>query len=183
MMLMIFVRFLVLALLLLVPYGCGGGSGTDSGGSNASGGSSAGGGSGGTGGSDDATGSKYPAAAEDCVQTINEYRASIGLPPYQRWTATEACADDEAKNDAEMNRPHGSFGSCGEWAQNTCPGWPGTPESMIGTCLQMMWAEGPGSDFSTHGHYLNMSSTSYTKVACGFYVTPKGSVWTLQDFR
>jgi len=54
---------------------------------------------------------------------------------------------------------------------------------MIGSCLQMMWAEGPGSDFSAHGHYLNMSSTNYTKVACGFYVTPQGTVWTLQDFK
>jgi hypothetical protein len=177
-----FVKFLVLLVLLLVPYGCGGSSGTDSGGSN-SGGSSAGGGSGGTGGSGDASGSSYPAAAEDCVRIINQYRASIGLPPYQRWTDRESCADNEAKNDAEINKPHGSFGSCGEWAQNACPGWSGTPERMIGSCLQMMWAEGPGSDFSAHGHYLNMSSTNYTKVACGFYVTPQGTVWTLQDFK
>jgi hypothetical protein len=117
------------------------------------------------------------------VQLINQYRASISLPPYQRWTETEGCADAEAKKDAEMNKPHGSFGSCGEWAQNTCPGWPGTPESMIGPCLEAMWAEGPGSDFSVHGHYINMSSTRYTRVACGFHVTPTGRVWTVQDFK
>ncbi len=172
-------------MLLVDPYGCGGGSGTDSAGNSLAGGSGGGGGTGGggSGGGGGATGSSYPAAAEDCVQDINQYRASNGLPPYQRWTDAEACADDETKKDAERNKPHGSFGSCGEWAQNTCPGWSGTPESMIGTCLQKMWAEGPGSDFSTHGHYINMSSTRYMQVACGFFVTPEGGVWTVQDFR
>jgi hypothetical protein len=46
-----------------------------------------------------------------------------------------------------------------------------------------MWNEGPGEDFSKHGHYINMSSTKYTKVACGFWTTPKGSVWAVQNFR
>ena len=54
---------------------------------------------------------------------------------------------------------------------------------MIPQCLAMMWAEGPGSDFSAHGHYINMSSTQYTKVACGFYTLQDGSVWAVQDFR
>jgi hypothetical protein len=161
--------------LLIALYGCGGGSGTDTAGNGLSGGAGAGGGG--------ATGSSYPVAAEDCVQLINQYRASIGLSPYERWSDAEACADGEAKKDAEMNKPHGSFGSCGEWAQNTCPGWPGTPEGIIGPCLQAMWDEGPGSDFSKHGHYINMSSTNYTRVACGFYVTPAGRVWTVQDFK
>ena len=172
-----FAKFLILAMLLSFSYGCGGGS--DSG-SSSSGASSGGGGGTGGGGT---TGPAYPAAAEDCVKIINQYRASIGLAPYQRWTDAEACTDDEARRDAEANQPHGSFGSCGERAQNTCPGWPGTPESMIGSCLAAMWAEGPGSDFSKHGHYINMSSTSYTKVGCGFYVTPQGRIWTVQDFR
>lgn len=47
----------------------------------------------------------------------------------------------------------------------------------------MMWAEGPGADFQQHGHYINMSSTSYTTVACGFYTTAGGDVWSVQDFR
>lgn len=183
--------FLITVVILFVSYGCGGGSGSSSSANNPT---SAGETSGeGTNGSDTSaggssvrgigTGSSHPAAAEECVGRINQYRSSIGLPPYQRWDEEEACADSEAKKDAEANRPHGSFGSCGERAQNTCPGWSGTPESMIDSCLGLMWAEGPGSDFSTHGHYLNMSSTSYTRVACGFYVTPVGSVWTVQDFR
>jgi hypothetical protein len=183
------VKWFVYLMLLVALCGCGGGSGTDSAGNAPTGGSGTGGGGGssgggtGGGGAGGSAGSSYPAAAEECVQLINQYRASIGLPPYQKWGDAEACTDGQAKNDAQMNTPHGSFGSCGEWAQNTCPGWSGTPESIIGPCLGAMWAEGPGSDFSAHGHYINMSSTTYTKVACGFYVTPEGRVWTVQDFR
>ncbi|MFO0661228.1 MAG: hypothetical protein U0165_15555 [Polyangiaceae bacterium] len=50
-------------------------------------------------------------------------------------------------------------------------------------CLQMMWDEGPGSDFSQHGHYINMSSTSYTMAACGFYTGSDGSTWAVQNFK
>ena len=46
-----------------------------------------------------------------------------------------------------------------------------------------MWKEGPGTDFSKHGHYLNMSSTKYTKVACGFFTAPNGQVWAVQNFQ
>lgn len=128
-------------------------------------------------------GSQASTAAQLCVDTINEYRASIGLPDYQRWTAEESCADGQAASDAASGTAHGAFGSCGESAQNECPGWPGPPESMITGCLDLMWAEGPGADFATHGHYINMSSTSYTKVACGFHVLPNGDVWAVQDFK
>jgi hypothetical protein len=121
--------------------------------------------------------------AQFCVDTINMHRASIGLPPLARWFEAEVCSDGEAKSDSETGTPHGAFGQCGEFAQNECPGWPGAPEDIIAPCLQMMWNEGPGDDFSKHGHYINMSSTSYTKVACGFWTTAKGSVWAVQNFR
>jgi hypothetical protein len=45
-----------------------------------------------------------------------------------------------------------------------------------------MWAEGPGP-FAQHGHYDNMSSTSYTQAACGFTTPSDGSVWATQNFR
>lgn len=124
-----------------------------------------------------------------CVDTINQYRATLGLPAYKRWTAEETCANGEATNDqAHPSTPHWSFKQpggppCGESAQNECPGWPGPASTMIPQCLQMMWNEGPGADFSMHGHYINMSSTSYTQVACGFYTLPDGSVWAVQDFK
>lgn len=121
--------------------------------------------------------------AQFCVDTINKHRASIGLPPYERWFEAEVCSDGEAKSDSVSGKPHGAFGQCSEFAQNECPDWPGAPADIIGPCLQMMWDEGPGSDFSKHGHYINMSSTNYTKVACGFWSTPKGTVWAVQNFR
>ncbi len=118
-----------------------------------------------------------------CVDTINAYRASIGRAPLQRWTTSEACAEDQGFSDAQTQTPHSAFGRCGEYAQNECPGWPGPPNAMIGTCLQAMWNEGPGSDFGTHGHYINMSNPGYTRVACGFAVLSNGKVWAVQDFR
>ena len=122
-------------------------------------------------------------AADLCVNIINQYRDTLGLPPYARWTQAEPCADDQAQSDSQTGQAHGAFGQCNENAQNECPGWSGTPESILPDCLQMMWDEGPGSDFSKHGHYINMSSTNYTEVACGFHVTQGGDVWAVQDFR
>jgi hypothetical protein len=130
----------------------------------------------------DPTGDPDEAATQLCVDTINMYRATLGLPPYQRWTDAEVCSDTEAQLDGESNTPHGSFGMCGEFAQNECPGWPAPPETMIEGCLAQMWAEGPGDDFNLHGHYINMSSESYTQVACGYAIV-NGEVWAVQNFK
>ena len=121
--------------------------------------------------------------AQLCVDTINQHRASIGLGPLTRWTDAEACSDGEAESDANSGQPHGAFGSCGESGQNECPGWPGPAEEMIGGCLQMMWDEGPGEDFQTHGHYINMTNPSYSMVSCGFHTLPDGDVWAVQNFK
>ncbi|MCA9699350.1 MAG: hypothetical protein KC431_17630, partial [Myxococcales bacterium] len=83
-------------------------------------------------------------AEQLCVDTINDYRATLSLPPLERWTDAESCSNAEAKSDSETNTAHGAFGQCEEWAQNECPGWPGPPEDMIVDCLALMWAEGPG---------------------------------------
>ncbi len=122
-------------------------------------------------------------AAQICVDKINQYRASIGVSPLARWSDKEACADGEALSDSQTGTAHGAFGSCTEFAQNECPGWPGPDETMIPGCLQAMWNEGPGADFSKHGHYTNMANPAYTKVACGFATKGDGSVWAVQDFR
>lgn len=158
--------------------GGGGAAGMGAGGAGGNAGSAGASGSGGAGGG--GGGSNDP--AQICVDTINQYRATLGLPPYARWTAEESCGDGQAKSDSLSQQAHGAFGQCSEMAQNECPGWPGDPASILPGCLKMMWDEGPGSDFQTHGHYINMSSTSYTKVACGFYVASDG-VWAVQDFR
>lgn len=127
-------------------------------------------------------GDPLEAARQLCVDTINMYRATLGLPPYQRWTDQETCSDAEAKSDGETNTPHGAFGMCGEFAQNECPGWPGPPEQSLPGCLAQMWAEGPGEDFNMHGHYINMSSEQYTRVACGF-AEVNGEWWMVQNFQ
>ena len=128
-------------------------------------------------------GNAYETATEDCVNTINAYRKTLGLAAYTRWTVEESCVDSQAQADSNSGTPHSAFGRCGESAQNECPGWPGPPETMITQCLAQMWAEGPGTDFSAHGHYINMSSTSYTQVACGFYVKSDMTVWATQNFK
>jgi hypothetical protein len=80
---------------------------------------------------------------------------------------------------------HGAFGTCKESAQDECPGW-GSVDSIAGgtkSCLDQMWAEGPGTDFSTHGHYINMSNPKYKMVACGYTMTAAGKIWAAQDFK
>lgn len=120
---------------------------------------------------------------QHCVDKINAYRQTLNLPPYARLQAQETCADGEAKSDGLSNTPHGAFPSCGEFAQNECPGWPSANmQSSLDGCLAQMWAEGPGP-FAQHGHYINMSSTQYTKVFCGFYDLGNGKFWSAQDFK
>jgi hypothetical protein len=122
-------------------------------------------------------------ASQVCVDIINQYRASIGRPALERWTAAEECVEDQGFADMQSGTPHSAFGQCGEWAQNECPGWPGPPGQMIDDCLAAMWAEGPGEPYSQHGHYINMANPNYTRVACGFAVRSDGRVWAIQDFR
>lgn len=122
----------------------------------------------------------------DCVARINQFRWDCQcLPPLDRWADGETCADNHAEYDS-TNYAHAGFkeGICtpGGRAQNECPGW-GSEASIVHDCLQMMWDEGPGDDFNEHGHYKNMSSTDYTKVACGIYITGSGEIWSVQNFE
>jgi hypothetical protein len=115
---------------------------------------------------------------EVCWSTINAYRKKIGLAPYKRWTDGEDCALGQAKSDAAANEAHSGFGKCDENAQNECPDYPGPADKWIPECLADMWDEGPGGI-----HYDNMTSTKFTKVACGIHTTSKGSLWSVQNFR
>jgi hypothetical protein len=118
---------------------------------------------------------------QDCVDRINQFRWECQcLPPLQRWVEGEACSNQQSADDQAANAPHGHFPACGESAQNTCPNWGSTTDVVEG-CLQLMWDEGPGEPFSAHGHYINMSSTGYSKVACGFSTTASGT-WSNQNF-
>ena len=123
----------------------------------------------------------------DCVARINQFRWECQcLPPLTRWVDGEDCTDGNAEYDS-VNGVHASFfdlpcGSGGR-AQNECPGWPSN-DDVINVCLQAMWDEGPedGNPDTVNGHYESMASTSYTQVACGFYTTPSGDVWGVQNF-
>ncbi|MGE0785089.1 MAG: CAP domain-containing protein [Sandaracinaceae bacterium] len=124
---------------------------------------------------------------QDCVNRINQLRAECQcLPPLERWNEGESCGDQQAQYDSEMMRAHGGFSdricSPSGRGQNECPGW-GSEAQVISGCLQAMWDEGPGEPFSEHGHYINMTNPAHSRVACGFYTTPSGQVWAVQNFQ
>ena len=108
------------------------------------------------------------------------------MPPLQRWSEGESCTDGNAEYDS-LNGVHASFYDmpCGSGAraQNECPGWPSI-NHVISGCLQSMWNEGPedGDPSTVNGHYESMATTTYTRVACGFYTTPTGDIWGVQNF-
>ena len=70
-------------------------------------------------------------AEQQCVDIINNYRATLDLPPYARWTDQEACASSEAASDSQSGTAHGAFGMCKESAQNECPGYSGSYVAML----------------------------------------------------
>jgi hypothetical protein len=127
---------------------------------------------------------------QDCVDTINKIRHDcMCLPPLQRWTDGEACADQMANYDTTQNSAHAGFIArlCtpGGTAENECPGWGSVSSITQGTtrqesCLSMMWHE-VDTPTGQQGHYVAMSSTTYTKVACGIN-TSTTNVWALQNF-
>src|SRR5690606_1974589 len=86
------------------------------------------------GGGDD----EHAARRQLCVDTINELRATEGLPPLTRWVEAEPCADESATSDEETMTPHGAFPSCGETGQNECLGH--GPDGIV-QCLSQMWDE------------------------------------------
>jgi hypothetical protein len=133
-------------------------------------------------GDDNGRGLELNEASMACVERINGFRDTLGLPPLLRWNSAESCADDQAKQDSESGTAHGAFQQCEEYAQNECPGW-ASYDDIVEGCLQAMWDEGPGEPYEDHGHYINMSNPDYTEVACGFYTTPDGYVWAVQDFK
>jgi hypothetical protein len=147
----------------------------------------------------------YAADRQACVDKINALRATKGLPAYSHWQPIEACVDKQATHDESVNIAHDAFinsnPSCGGNAQDECPGW---AANQITACLDQMWAEKnqagcsgcdacdtftifnnqcPNCTFSGPtecGHYVNMSSKTFTMVACGFSTD---GTWEAQDFQ
>jgi len=122
--------------------------------------------------------------AQDCVNRVNQLRWECQcLPALERWTEGESCANQQAEYDSTRTAHAGYRDNiCGNnFAQNECPGY-NSVDSVIGTCLQQMWDEGPG-EFPAHGHYINMTNPSYTTVACGFYAPDNNPTWSVQNFK
>jgi hypothetical protein len=123
----------------------------------------------------------FSLARARCVQRTNEYRARVSAPALGSRSDQLTCADNAARTDAAAKTPHSAFGQCNESAQNECPAFKGNVDTAIDRCLKMMFDEGPGQG-PAHGHYTNMTNTSYRSVACGFHVTPDGALWVVQNF-
>ena len=121
---------------------------------------------------------------DECLNIINEYRATEGKPALSLAAEEkQTCTDKQAANDLKDNSPHGHFRDCEEWAQNTGPNvnlkWKSDTVEIAKYYLDMMWDEKKliekgerdpenDDDYSYIGHYLNMSSTKYKTVSCGF---------------
>lgn len=123
------------------------------------------------------------AARKQCVASINRYRATLNVPALARWCGQGTCIDGEAKADASSGTAHSAFGACSEGAQDECPGWSGPLATSTDSCLARMWAEGPGTDYAAHGHYLNMSNAAFKMVECGYHEMSNGQFWAIQNFR
>jgi hypothetical protein len=130
----------------------------------------------------------FSEARQQIVHRVNDYRATLGMKRLIRNKAREACVDTQVQLDFASNTAHGAFGNCTESAQNECPGWGGSnmlsvANNIVISCMQSMWDEGPGTPYSAHGHYINMTNTAYSKIACGFYYNVAGkTMWAAQDF-
>jgi hypothetical protein len=122
---------------------------------------------------------------EDCVARINQFRACVCLGPLQRWNAGESCAGQDVAYDRARSSAHAGFLSnpkiCTPQgrAENECLG------GSVTNCIQSMFNEGPPPQnpckdacYQQHGHFINMTSTSYTHVACGF-----DGNWAVQNFE
>ncbi len=105
--------------------------------------------------------------------------------------ALEAYADTGAQVDYDSNSPHSHFSSTQgggiAFAENECPGhsgWHLSPggdmNALVGQCIAAFYSEGPGTDYATHGHYINMMG-NYATLGCGIYMS--GSDVTItQDY-
>jgi hypothetical protein len=129
---------------------------------------------------------------QDCVNRINQFLTQCAcLPALTRRTDAEACANQMAEYDAGKNSAHAGARDniCSpNGSQNECPGY-ASNNQVISLCIQQMWDEGPpptssctGACYEEHGHYINMTEKGITKVACGFFTTSSGKVWSVQNF-
>jgi hypothetical protein len=159
---------------------CGGGdSSTTDANNNGSNGSNGGSGSGGN-----------LTAKQFCVSETNRYRAMNSKAALTESSQLEAYADTGAMVDFSSS-PHNHFSTTGgggiAFAENECPqqgNWQYTEgqdlNMVVGNCIAAFYSEGPGSDYATHGHYINMMG-NYATLGCGMYYSG-GKITIVQDY-
>src|SRR3569623_823201 len=102
-------------------------------------------------------------AQQFCVSETNRYRQMNGKSALTESASLEDYADTGAPTDYDATTAHSHF---------TAP---------VGMCIAAFYAEGPGSDYSTHGHYINMMG-NYATLGCGIYSADNGDVTIVQDY-
>jgi hypothetical protein len=130
-------------------------------------------------------------AKQFCVSETNRYRAMNGKPAVTESSPLETYADAGAMVDYNANSPHMHFTSTNgggiAFAENECPGhsgWNlppgGDMNALVGQCILAFYMEGPGTDYATHGHYINMMGP-YAKLGCGIFQSGT-DVTIIQDY-
>jgi hypothetical protein len=129
-------------------------------------------------------------AKQFCVSETNRYRAMNGKPALAESAQLEAYADTGAMHDFTTS-PHDHFSTTSggglAFAENECPqqgNWRYSEgedlDMVVGNCIAAFYAEGPGSDYNTHGHYINMMG-DYGSLGCGIYYAD-GKITIVQDY-
>ena len=128
-------------------------------------------------------------AHQFCVQETNRYRAINSKPALTESMQLETYADTGAMVDFNSG-PHSHFmttqGGGISFAENECPKWDlqaqgrGDMTMLVAACIAAFYSEGPGTDYSMHGHYINMMG-NYGSLGCGIFQS--GSTVTIvQDY-
>ena len=129
-------------------------------------------------------------AKQFCVSETNRYRAMNSKPALSESAQLEAYADTGAMHDFTTS-PHDHFSTTSgggiAYAENECPqqgNWlyaEGQDLNMVvGACIAAFYSEGPGTDYNTHGHYINMMG-AYGSLGCGIYYSG-GKITIVQDY-
>jgi hypothetical protein len=150
----------------------------------------------------------FSAARTACINEINRLRATQSLAAYtlSNTDTVNTCVDAQATSDEAANSAHQAWiaaegSTCDGNAQDECLGGATDPAGIV-SCLDSMWAEQNqpnctgcvgcmqfggacancdfyGMNGPECGHYVNMSATYFTSVACGFSTSGD---WAAQNF-
>ena len=142
------------------------------------------------GGDDGTTGNA--SAQQFCVSETNRYREMNGKADLTEAANLETFADTGAMTDYNAMAAHTHFSSTQgggiAFAENECPGFSGwhlAPggdlNALVGMCIAAFYNEGPGTDYNTHGHYINMMG-NYATLGCGIFSATNGDVTITQDY-